>query len=445
MSAIGIDEHFDPGAWGPRHTGGRTNRAWWRAGYVLASLSVAGVVASSAVGALLVRKAESGLTRVPVSALDAPLDDGGPLSVLVVGSDAREGLTEAQRRELTLGNFDGQRSDTTILVTIHPETETVSVVSFPRDLRVFDQDGRRRKLTETYVRGPDGLVDVVRSNFGLPVNHFVEVSITGFIGTVEVLGSVRICLDEPLVDRKSGADLRAGCQDLTPEQALAYVRSRQGPRGDFERIERQQQFMRAMLAQMVDARVLLDVPRLARVVEEVADNVVTDDGLTLGRMRRLAEELRGVASGSVPMVTVPAYTRRLDDGKDYVLPYWPGADALFAAIRAGEPLPDRGDAEARAETRVALWTGGRPAASAIVEGTINFAGYRASPAGTGPVDAGATTVVYVVPGAEEQAAWIAGLLGTRALPLPQGIEPPEGADVVDDISPQGLAVLEGTP
>jgi anionic cell wall polymer biosynthesis LytR-Cps2A-Psr (LCP) family protein len=412
MSAIGIDEHFDPGAWGPRHTGGRTNRAWWRAGYVLASLSVAGVVASSAVGALLVRKAESGLTRVPVSALDAPLDDGGPLSVLVVGSDAREGLTEAQRRELTLGNFDGQRSDTTILVTIHPETETVSVVSFPRDLRVFDQDGRRRKLTETYVRGPDGLVD-----------------------------------------RKSGADLRAGCQDLTPEQALAYVRSRQGPRGDFERIERQQQFMRAMLAQMVDARVLLDVPRLARVVEEVADNVVTDDGLTLGRMRRLAEELRGVASGSVPMVTVPAYTRRLDDGKDYVLPYGPGADALFAAIRAGEPLPDRGDAEARAETRVALWTGGRPAASAIVEGTINFAGYRASPAGTGPVDAGATTVVYVVPGAEEQAAWIAGLLGTRALPLPQGIEPPEGADVVvavgddadDDISPQGLAVLEGTP
>lgn len=430
MSAVGIDPVADPGAWGPLHTGGRARRAWWRAGYVLACVSVAGLVASSAVGALLVRKAESNLTRVSVSALDTPLSDGGPLSVLVVGSDAREGLTESERRELTLGSFDGQRSDTIILVTVDPASETVSVVSFPRDLRVDDQSGRRRKLTETYISGPDGLVEVIRSNFDLPVNHFVEVSISGFIETVRAIGSVRLCLDEPLVDRKSGADFEAGCQELSPEQALAYVRSRQGPRGDFERIERQQEFMRAMLAQLVDARVLLDVPRLARVVEQVATNVVTDDGLTLGRMRRLSEELRSVASGDVPMVTIPSYPRTLDDGKSYVLPYGPGADALFAAIRAGEPIPPRGDADQRADTRVALWTGGRSGGAAIVEGTIAFAGYRPASAGSGPLDAGGETVVYVVPGREEQATWIAGLLGAEAFALPPGIDPPDGADVV---------------
>ena len=74
--------------------------------------------------------------------------------------------------------------------------------SFPRDMLVYDADGDPHKLTEVFVGGPEALVDIISSNFGVSVNHYAEVSVTGFMGVVETLGSVEICLDDDLYDRK---------------------------------------------------------------------------------------------------------------------------------------------------------------------------------------------------------------------------------------------------
>jgi LCP family protein required for cell wall assembly len=428
-----------PGAWGPTVRGG-TRFVWLRRlGVVAAVVVIAGVTALASVGFLVVRKAEAGVTRVPVAALETQ-EPGGALNVLVVGSDSREGLSDAQRRELSLGSFDGERSDTMFLITVTPDRTGVNILSFPRDLLVR-MDGRRFKLTETFFRGPDGVVGVINENFDVPVNHYVEVSIGGFIGTVEVLGAVEVCLDEPLRDRRSGADFEAGCQTMTPEQALSYVRSRRGNRGDFERIERQQTFLKAMLKEMLSRDLVTDVPRLLRVVEEVASNVSTDEELGVAKMRSLAEDLRGLADGQIPMTFVPGYTQTID-GKSYVIAYRPGADALFQAIRDGEVLAPRGTPEQRADTRVALWTGGRLGAAGIVEGTLNWGGFRAYPAGRGPVDAESTTTVYVVPGHEEEAAWVAALLGAPTLALPPDTAPPEGAEVVVATGDDALTSVE---
>jgi len=255
---------------------------------------------------------------------------------------------------------------------------------------------------------------------------------------------VEICLDEPLVDPKSGADFEAGCQVMSPEEALSYVRSRRGSRGDFDRIERQQTFLKAMLAEMLGRDLLTDVPRLLRVVEEVAGNVSTDEELGVGKMRTLAEDLRGLADGSIPMTFVPGFTQTLDDGKNYVVAYKPGADAMFAAIRDGQVLAPRGDVDARAETRVALFTQGRAGAAGIVEGTLNWAGFRAYPEGRGTMDVGDTTTVYVVPGHEEQAGWVAATLGAPTRPLPSDVVAPEGADVVVAVGDDALTSLEYT-
>ncbi|MBW3620841.1 MAG: LCP family protein [Actinobacteria bacterium] len=408
--------------------GGTRFRRLRRAAVALGTLGAVGAVAVGGTGLALYRTADAGLTRIPVSALEGK-DGGQALNVLVVGSDSRDGLTREEELALKLGSFEGQRSDTVILASITPDQQGVSLVSFPRDLLVLDDDGDPHKLTETFFEGPDHVVDIVASNFGIPVHHYAEISILGFLGVVETLGAVEICLDESLRDRKSGADFEAGCHAMDPEEALSYVRSRQGARGDFERIERQQVFLKAMLSEMVSSRTLTDVPKLFRVVERVADNVTTDDGLDPATMRTLAEELRGLASGDVPMVVVPGYTRTIG-GKSYVVAYRPGAEALFASIRDGEVLAPRGSKEERLETSVAIWTGGRADGTDVVASTLNYSGFSAASAGPGEVDAGATTRVYVVPGFEDQAGWVGATLGAPVQSLPVGIEPPEGAQVV---------------
>ena len=430
------DSTLGPGLWGPTVVGGRSLRGWRRGAVTVLAVSSVVLLALGLGGVLVLRTAEANLTRVPVGTLET-IEPGRPINVVVAGSDARTGLSAEEIRRYKLGNFSGQRSDTVILVSVTPEHDGVSVIHFPRDLYVLD-GGTPKKLTETFVGGPDALVDVINENFGIPIHHYVEVSVTGFISVVDALGEVEICLEEPLRDEKSGADFTAGCHDMNPEEALSFVRSRSGPRGDFERIERQQQFLKAMLNEMVAARTFVDLPRLLAVVEKVAANVSTDQDLGLNRMRGLANELRGLADGNVPMTFVPGYTQTVGD-KSYVVPYRPGATALFEAIRNGEVIAPRGSRQEREEVRVGLWTAGQLTGAVVVESTLNWAGFRPVPAGVGPLEGGPTTKVFARSVTDEHAGWVAATLGVTVSPLPPDLELPDETEVVvvvgDDADP----------
>jgi hypothetical protein len=68
---------------------------------------------------------------------------------------------------------------------------------------VFDDDGQPRKLTDLFAGGPDPLLRALRSNLGLPVNHFAMVSLGGFIDIVRTLGTVEVCLERPLFDARA--------------------------------------------------------------------------------------------------------------------------------------------------------------------------------------------------------------------------------------------------
>lgn len=420
----------EPGPWGPPMRGGRR----WRLARRLATvLGVAVLVVGTGLGTtglLLLRQAEASLTRVPVPELDVATAPSDARHFLIVGSDSREGLTAEQRANLTLGEFEGQRSDTVIYVSISEDRETVSLVSLPRDLLVLDGD-QQRKLTETYAGGPDRLVDVIQQNFGLPINHYAEISLGGFIAAVETLGGVELCIDEPLVDRKSGADFDSGCHDMNPEQALSYVRSRSGSFGDYERIARQQQFLRATLREMIDTDVLTNVPQLFRLVEDVASNVTTDEGLGVAEMRAVAQEMRQVIADGVPMSTVPAFPRNIN-GAEYMVAYRPGAEAMFERLRDGVPLLDSGDRSDREEVPVALYSGGDIAAVNNVGSVLQFVGFPviASGSASAILDGGTTTTIYQLPGYEAQAEWVASFLGAPIRDLPSTVTPPEAAQVM---------------
>lgn len=420
----------EPEPWGPSVRGGKRWRVLRRLAFALGVLALVAVTAIATTGMLLVQQAESSLTRVPVQQLDVAGEATGARHFLLVGSDSRDGLDPQQRGAMSLGSFDGQRSDTVIYVSISADRDTVSLVSLPRDLLV-DDDGRRRKLTETFAGGPDRLIRVIQDNLGLPVNHYAQISLAGFVDAVRTLGGVELCLDEPLRDRKSGADFDAGCHHMQAEDALAYVRSRQGPRADFERIDRQQQFLRAVLREVTDARILADVPRLFRLVDDLAGNVTTDEELSLRQMRSLAEEMRQVIRDGVPMATLPSYPRQID-GISFVVAYGPGARAMLEDLRAGRPLADPGTPEQRADTSVAIWSGGRASEFDIVARTLWFAGFGADGAGVGPpdTDAGSTTTIYRLPDDDGAADRVAAVLGAPIEPLPDDVIPPAGFDVV---------------
>ncbi len=421
------------GPWGPTVENVRRVHPLLRVLTVLGVLALVAGVSIATTGILLIQRAEASLTRVPVPQLDEVDEVEGPSArhFLIVGSDSRAGLSAEERRELTLGSFEGQRADTIIYVAISADRETISMVSLPRDLLVFDENDRPQKVTDVFAGGPDDLVAVIQSNFGLPINHFASMSLGGFIEVVNTLGEVEICLEEPLRDRKSGANFDAGCHDMDARDSLSYVRSRSGPRSDFDRIDRQQRFIRAVLEELTDARVLANAPQLFRLVDDVAGNLETDEQLSLNQMRRLADDVRQVVSDDLPMVVVPGYSQTIN-GRFFIVAYGPGTRAMFDDIRAGRPLLDRGTREERRDTVVSVWSGGRAAEQGIVIETLSWAGFLPGGAGTGPpsLDAEDTTVVYAVPGNEQQAEWVAATLGTTVLELPSEITVPQGADVV---------------
>jgi LCP family protein required for cell wall assembly len=423
----------EPGPWGPTIEGGRRHRVLRRLGSALGIVALAVAAAIATTGYLLYQQADSNLNRVALDQLETPTNPSDARHFLLVGSDARDGLTDEERRELTLGAFDGQRSDTMIYVNVSEDRSQVSLISLPRDLVVQDEFGRIGKLTDRFAYGPDAVIESLSTNYGLPVNHFAEVSLGGFTEVVRTLGGVTIELDEPLVDPKSGAEFtEPGEIEMSPSEALAYVRSRRGMQGDYQRMDRQQTFLRAVLNELTDARVLSNPAQLFRLVDDLSSNVTTDEALGLAEMRFLADDLRRVVAGGVPMATFPSYAQRVGV-RDFVLPYEPGAAALADAISSGEPLPERATRAEAEDVVVAVWSGGRGSAGTIVVPTLAYAGFvNSGGAGAGPsdLDAGETTIVYELPDHAQQAAWVAALLGADLEPLPGTATPPPGAEVV---------------
>ena len=424
------------GPWGPVADGRRRVSGMRRALWVGGLVTLAVVVVLATTGLLLYRQADESLTRVPVDELTIPTPDDAAAdtestdarSFLIVGSDDRSDSEDAEG--VARGDVEGQRSDAILYVALDEDRDHVSVLSLPRDLLV-ERDGRKQRLGDTFTGGAGELVATVQEEYGLPVHHYAKVTFGGFIAAVDTLGGVELCLEDDLVDPDAGADLDAGCHHRSPADALAFVRSRQGERADLERIERQQQFLRATLEELTERRVLADVPRLFELVEDVAGNVTTDDRLSLREMLYLADELRDVVDDDIPMASVPAYPDRVG-GRDVLLPYAPGARAVFETLRTGGTLPDRGTPEEREETAVAIWSQHREEGMEIIASTLLFGGFvDRTAAGPGPseIDVGATTTIYADAEDDGAAERLAALLGAPVRELPPDVDLPQGADV----------------
>src|SRR5262245_28261525 len=272
---------------------------------------------------------------------------------LLLGSDSRKGLTPEELIAFgTDAHIGGEnRSDTIILVHTRPDRREVVFVSFPRDLWVDIPGMGEGKINTAFEGGVNGggpqrVARTIRSISGMQIHHVLYVNLLGFQRVVDALGGVDMCVPYPMKDPLTLLDIPAGCQHFDGRTALAYVRTRHQPCDtipDFARISRQQQFLRAVIAKVLQPGELLHVQDL---VPQLLGNLVVDQGLNPAELVYLAGLLQGVGTDNADFRALPTVPEGIYDSNgtfiSIVRAVQPDADELLRRIREGKPLGDLG-------------------------------------------------------------------------------------------------------
>jgi len=271
---------------------------------------------------------------------DVTLDTaaGGVLNVLLVGSDSREGLDDPEDVE-RFGNVGGRRADTIILAQIVPSQQRGVLLHLPRDLYVNVIGGgqqRNAKINSAYNFGPQGVIDTVGALTRLPINHYMEIDIRGFRSMVDAIGGIDVCVKEPnFYDSKLNLRLPQGTSHMDGNTALSYVRARYATAdGDFGRIERQQQFIRAVMGKIGKPAVLGNPVRVNELARSFAQNVTVDQSFQFDDLVRFALSVRRVGPDQLLTYSVPGHSGRVG-GESVVLIDSQRAEMLFSALRNG--------------------------------------------------------------------------------------------------------------
>lgn len=267
-------------------------------------------------------------------------------NILLIGSDSRAGDNSEYGRD----DGGSQRSDTTILLHLAADRKSATAVSLPRDLmveipscRTEDDKETREQFTQFNTAfelgGTACTIRTVERMTGIRIDHHMVVDFNGFKDMVDAVDGVEICLKEPIDDKDAHLELPAGRQTLNGEEALGYVRARKtlGNGSDTERMERQQQFLGALVNKMQSNGVLLNPTRLYPVLDAATKSLTTDPGLdSLRDLYDLVRGMRNVPTEQVQFLTVPRQPYRNNVNRDELVE--PDAGDLFKQLREDRPV-----------------------------------------------------------------------------------------------------------
>ena len=282
-------------------------------------------------------------------------DSSGPLTILVVGSDSRAGLSRDEARQLGTGTAEnagsGQRSDTMMLVHVAGDRKSATVVSLPRDSYVnipayTDDSGEKHPASENKLNaayalgGAPLLIETVKKETGLSIDHYVEVGFAGVVNMVDALGGVDVCVPSAVNDWRSGLRLDAGTTHVGGLMALSYVRARYiDPTADLGRMERQQRFIGSMFTEATSAGVLLNPAKLNAFLSAALESVNVDEGMSRDMLLELASEIEGLTPKNIRFLTVPLSNVNLSTPVGSAVEWdRKKADQVFASIENDEPL-----------------------------------------------------------------------------------------------------------
>ncbi|MEQ1702329.1 MAG: LCP family protein [Ilumatobacteraceae bacterium] len=251
------------------------------------------------------------------------------------------------------GRGDSGRTDTIMVLRIDPSTHRAAVLSFPRDLWVQIPDRGDGRINSAYTKNnPALLMQTIYDNFGLTIDHYLQIDFCAFTRIVDAVGGVAVPFETPVRDRNVGLDIdTAGCHTFSGDEALAYVRSRHlewidengeahaDTSNDLGRIARQQDFLRRVLGTALESG-LFD-PTIARsLIEALQTDIVTEQGVTIDELLSFVGVLKDIDAGGIGQFQIDASAITVG-GNSVLQPRLDTADmnAILAIFRNAAPIP----------------------------------------------------------------------------------------------------------
>ena len=323
---------------------------------------------------------------------------GEPANYLIVGTDSRKGLDPDAAGLTDDGETGCNCTDTIMVMRVDPSAKSAQVLSFPRDLWLpIAGTNKSARINSAHANGEQVLIDTIEQNFGIQINHYVEIDFVGFERLVNAVGGIPLWFANPVRDKHTGLNIpNRACQVLDGEQARKFVRSRylefKGDDGrwhadatsDLGRITRQQSFIRQAISKAVSAG-LTNPATLNQLVSAGVDNVRLDSHLKVGSLLDVGRQFASFNSQELIGYSIPAVGFRTAGGAAVLRPQMREAEEMLNIFRG---LPPGTISPPSVDVRVLNGTGiaGQAGDVAVALEAIGFVTNGVGSYADGPVD-----------------------------------------------------------
>jgi LCP family protein required for cell wall assembly len=258
----------------------------------------------------------------------------GALTFLVVGVDSR---TESIADDAGGVDLATQPAEVMMVARINAERTGASVVSIPSDSWVPIPGYGYNKINAAYgLGGPPLLIKTVEQLTGIRVDHFGLFDFAGIRTIVDSVDGIDVQVAN--ATSSEGVVFNEGTNHLDGAEALAYARQTRGlPRGDLDRVLRQQNVLRALLDKTIEADLSANPLQLYRLLSAVSRSANLDDTVSEGGVAELRNELRTLQPAEMNFLRAPVRGFGQEGSQPVIYVDDQRADVLWSALRSDNP------------------------------------------------------------------------------------------------------------
>lgn len=200
----------------------------------------------------------------------------------------------------------GTRTDTIILLNIDPRTKTVNAISIPRDSKVYLPKGMGvQKINAAHaIGGVEMTIKTIENTLGVHVDKYLMVHDDAVRAIVDAIGGVDIFVEKNMkyhdYTGKLHINFTKGHHKLTGNNVVEYLRFRHDALGDIGRTQRQQWFLRGLLASLQKPETITKIPKIISVTNKY---IKTD--MSVYEMSQYASLAKGFDMDNIEIAMLP--------------------------------------------------------------------------------------------------------------------------------------------
>jgi len=270
-----------------------------------------------------------------------PVDAYGDsaMNILLIGSDTRDTSTDA-----SLGGDagPGANADSEMIVHLSADRTNATILSIPRDTVTQLPEcagGGEGMINSALQYGPACQVAAAHLLTGLTIDHYIMFDFSGVVALSQDVGGVPVCVTANIKDPNSGLVLYQGTTNVEGVQALQFLRTRDAfyDGSDIGRERATHYFFTQLIQKMKAAATFTNLGAVQQIAEDLTKSTTVDNGLdSITALISLAQDLNKVPTNRITFLIMPWGQDPAD--ADRVVPSYPDADNVFAAIQADQPF-----------------------------------------------------------------------------------------------------------